>query len=178
MHAVLWCAVRVSTPWVRFFFWVYLLFLIWAAATVTNPADPDLWHRLAVGEFLWQTGHFPPGDAFSYLSDYKHVADHEWGAALVFYGLWQWGGGTAIVATKLVTLTVTLALVIWAGLRDRRPTVWMAPFYALVLLALLPSFQSTVRCMVFTHILFALWICWFQRERQGRPVPTLSLIHI
>jgi len=36
----------------------YLLFLVWAAATVTNPADPDLWHRLAVGEFLWRTGIF------------------------------------------------------------------------------------------------------------------------
>jgi hypothetical protein len=166
----------VSTPWVRFFFWVYLFFLVWAAATVTNPADPDLWHRLAVGEFLWQTGHFPPGDAFSYLSDYKQVADHEWGSALAFYTLWHWGGGIAIVATKLVTLTVTLALVVWAGMHDRRPTMLLGGFYALVLLALLPSFQSTLRCMVFTHILFALWVCWFQRERQGRPVPTFLYV--
>jgi len=162
----------VSTPWVRFFFWFFLFFLVWAAATVTNPADPDLWHRLAVGEFLWKTGHFPPGDAFSYLSDYKQVADHEWGSALIFYGLWQWGDGAAIVATKLVTLAVTLALVAWAGMSNRRPTAWMAAFYALVLLALLPSFQSTLRCMVFTHILFALWLYWFQRERHGRAVPT------
>jgi hypothetical protein len=168
--------VAVSTPWVRFFFWVYLFFWIWAAATATNPADPDLWHRLAVGEFLWQTGHFPPGDAFSYLSDYKQVVDHEWGSALVFYGLWQWGGGTAIVAAKLVTLAVTLALLVWAGMHDRRPTAPMAAFYALVLLALLPSFQSTVPCTVFTHIFFALWLYWFQRERQGRPVPTLVYI--
>jgi hypothetical protein len=160
----------------RFLFSGYLLFLVWAAATVTNPADPDLWHRLAVGEFLWRTGHFPLGDTFSYLSDYQHVADHEWGGALIFYGLWQWGGGTAIVVTKLVTLAVTLALVVWAGMRDRRPTAWIAAFYALVLLTLLPSFQSTLRCMVFTHILFALWICWFLRERQGRPVPTFLYV--
>jgi hypothetical protein len=164
-----------STSSIRFFFWIYLLFLVWAAATVTNPADPDLWHRLAVGEYLWQTGHFPLGDTFSYLFDYKQVADHEWGGALIFYGLWQWGGGAAIVAAKLVTLAVTLALVVWAGMRDRRPTASLAAFYALVLLALLPSFQSTVRCMVFTHIFFALWLFWFQCERHGRPVPTLSL---
>jgi hypothetical protein len=166
----------VSTPWVRFVFWVYLLFLVWAAATVTNPADPDLWHRLAVGEFLCQTGHFPSGDAFSYLFDYKQVADHEWGSALVFYGLWHGDGGTAIVATKIITLTVTLALVVWAGMRDRRPTILLAGFYALVLLALLPSFQSTVRCMVFTHIFFALWLYWFQRERHGHFVPTLLYV--
>jgi hypothetical protein len=161
-----------STPRLKFLFWVYLLFLVWVAATVTNPADPDLWHRLAVGEFLWQTGHFPLGDTFSYLFDYQNVADHEWGSALIFYGLWQWGGGAAIVATKLVTLAVTLALVVWAGIHNRRPTAWMVAFYFLVLLALLPSFQSTVRCMVFTHVFFALWLCWFQRERRGRPVPT------
>jgi len=156
----------------RFFFWGYLLFLVCVAATFTNPADPDLWHRLAVGEYLWQNGHFPPGDVFSYLYDYKDVADHEWGSALVFYGLWQWGGGAAIVATKLVTLTITLALVVGAGMGERRPTAWMTAFYALVLLALLPSFQSTVRCMVFTHIFFALWVFWFQSERHGRAVPT------
>jgi len=156
----------------RLLFCSYLLFLLWAAATVTNPADPDLWHRLAVGEYLWQKGHFPAGDVFSYLYDYQQVADHEWGSALIFYGLWQWGGSAAIVVTKLVTLTITLALVIWAGVRDRRPTAWMAAFYALVLMALLPSFQSTVRCMVFTHIFFALWVCWYQSERLGRRVPT------
>jgi hypothetical protein len=49
-------------------------------------------------------------------------------------------------------------------------------FYALVLLALLPSFQSTVRCMIFTHILFALWLYWFQRERHGFPVPTVLYV--
>jgi len=172
----LWCAVDVSTPWVRFIFGIYLLFQVWIAATVTNPADPDLWHRLAVGEFLWQTGHFPLGNTFSYLSDYQNVADHEWGSALVFYGLWQWGGGTAIVATKLVTLGVTLVLVVWAGIDNRRPTAWMTAFYFLVLLTLLPSFQSTLRCMAFTHIFFALWLCWFQRERQGRPVPTFLYV--
>jgi hypothetical protein len=75
-----------------------------------------------------------------------------------------------------VTLAVTLALVVWAGMHDRRPTVVMAAFYALVLLALLPSFQSTVACTVFTHIFLALWVYWFQRERHGRPVPTLAYV--
>jgi hypothetical protein len=162
----------VSSTLVKVLFWIYLLFLLVVSGTQTNPADPDLWHRLAVGEFLWQTHTFPLGDTFSYLPDYQTIADHEWGSALVFYGLWQWGGPTAIVVTKLVTLALTLGLVIWAGIGSRRPTVGMAAFYGLILLALLPSFQSTVRCMVFTHIFFALWICWYQRERRGRHVAT------
>ena len=89
--------------------WLYLVFLVWAEGTVTSPADPDLWHRLALGEALWKTGHFPGGDVFSYLADYKHVIDHEWGSAVVFYALYLWGGMNVFVATKLVTLGVTLA---------------------------------------------------------------------
>ena len=163
---------RVSTRLARVIFWIYLLFLVVAFGTVTNPADPDLWHRLAFGEFFLRTHSFPLGDTFSFLSDYQQVADHEWGSALIFYGLWIWGGASAIVITKLVTLAITLALVTWAGIGTRRPTTPMAGFYALILLTLLPSFQSTVRCMVFTHLIFALWVCWFQRERQQKRVPT------
>jgi len=140
---------------------------------VTNPADPDLWHRLALGEALFKTGHFPSGDAFSYLADYKEVADHEWGSAIVIYALYHWVGPSAMVGMKLITLTITLAFIVWAGLWQRRPSALTAAFYALVLLALLPSFQSTVRCMTFTHIFFALWLYWFQCERHGRPIPTL-----
>jgi len=166
----------VSTPWVRFFFWIYLLFLVWADATVTNPADPDLWHRLALGETLLKTGHFPTGDTFSYLADYQKIADHEWGSAIIIYALYHWAGTSTFVGMKLITLAITLALIVWAGLWRRRPSALIAAFYALVLLALLPSFQSTVRCMTFTHIFFALWLYWFQVERHGRSIPTLFYV--
>ncbi len=156
--------------WVYFLFWSYLLLLVWADATATNPADPDLWHRLALGERLCQTHQFPSGGTFSYLADYQQIADHEWGSALIFYQLYQWGGGAAMVGLKLATLAVTMFLLGCAGLQDRRPTVLLAAFYAVVLLALLPSFQSTVRCMTFTHVFFALWLYWFQCERHGRPI--------
>lgn len=161
-----------SATWIKILFWSYLLFLVWADATAYNPVDPDLWHRLALGEALWKTGHFPTGDAFSYLADYQNIADHEWGSALVFYALYQWGGPSAIVGIKLVTLAVTLAFIVWAGLQTRPPSILLAAFYALVLLALLPSFQSTVRCMTFTHVFFALWLFWFQRERRGHSIPS------
>ena len=160
-------ALPVSTPWLKFFFWVYLLFLVWAAATAVNPADPDLWHRLAVGEFLCRTGHFPTGDTFSYLASYQNIADHEWGSGVIFYALWSCGGGVAIVLAKIITLAATLTLVVWAGKANRRPTLLVTAFYAVILLALLPSFQSTLRCMAFTHVLYALWVYLWQHERRG-----------
>ena len=80
--------------------------------------------------------------------------------------------GLDLGALKIVTLAVTLALLAAAGLRGRAPTLLGAAFYALVLLALLPSFQSTVRCMVFTNLFFALWLYWFRAEEvTGRSVP-------
>jgi hypothetical protein len=161
----------------RVLFWLFLFFLVGADGTVHNGADPDLWHRLALGDYLWRTGHFPVGGTFSYLADYKNIADHEWGSAVIFDAIYRAAGGeasfgTAMVGLKLITLAITLALIVWAGLRGKRPSVPMAAFYALVLLALLPSFYSTLRCVVFTHMFFALWLYWFQCERTGTHIPT------
>jgi hypothetical protein len=68
----------------RILFWLYLFILVWADGTVHNGADPDLWHRLALGDYLWRTGHFPLGGTFSYLADYRVIPDHEWGSAVIF----------------------------------------------------------------------------------------------
>jgi hypothetical protein len=168
---------RMTSSWIRVLFWLYLLVLVWADGTTFNRTDPDLWHRLALGEYLDQHGHFPTGDTFSYLADYQNTADHEWGSAVLFYAIYAATGGgalfgSAMVGLKLITLALTLALVVWAGLRQRRPSVLAAAFYAIVLLALLPSFLSTLRCVVFTHLFLALWLYWFQCERHGTRIPT------
>jgi hypothetical protein len=165
----------------RILFWLYLFILVWADGTFSNSADPDLWHRLALGDYLARTGHFPLGGTFSYLADYKNIADHEWGSAVVFDAIYRATGGgaffgSALVGLKLITLAVTLALVVWAGLRGQRPSVPMAAFYALVLLALLPSFLSTLRCVAFTHVFFALWLYWFQCERTGTRIPAWAYV--
>ena len=145
--------------------------LVWCEGTFHNPADPDLWHRLAVGEYLWQNHHFPLGDTFSYLADYQNIADHEWGGGVIFYTLWCLGGGMSIVWFKLVTLGATVFILAAAGLRGRPPTRFDAVFFAVVVLALLPSFQSTVRCMVFTNLIFSLWLYWYRAEQAGRVTP-------
>jgi hypothetical protein len=161
----------VTTPWLKLYFWLYLVFLVFAAATVVNSADPDLWHLLAVGEYLCHTGHFPKGDTFSYLYSYQDIADHEWGSGVIFYALWSLGGGTALVLAKIATLAAALMLTVWAGKGNRRPTLLVMAFYAVIMLALLPSFQSTLACMALTHVLFALWVYWWQRERRGQAAP-------
>jgi len=153
--------------WGVILFWSYLLFLVVAFGTAMNHADPDLWQRFAVAEHLFKTGHFPAGDTFSYLGVPEVRPDHEYGSGIILYATYLLAGGTGIVLLKLVALGVTLALIVRAALGKRAPTMLDAFFYSLVLLALLPSFLSTLRSEASTHILFALWILWFQQERRG-----------
>jgi hypothetical protein len=165
----------------RIIFWLYLFILVWADGTAHNGADPDLWHRLTLGEYLCTTGHFPVGETFSYLSDYHAIPDHEWGSAVIFYEIWRATGGgdafgTAMVGLKLVGLALTITLIVWAGLRRQKPSVPLAAFAALVIFTQLPNFLSTLRCMVFTHIFFALWLYWYQCERSGRRISTLAYV--
>ena len=51
-------------PAARILFWLYLLILVGADATAFNPADPDLWHRLALGEYLVQHHALPVREHF------------------------------------------------------------------------------------------------------------------
>lgn len=169
------------SPYLKFsrwdiLFWLYLLLLVVIYGTASNIADADLWHRFALYDYLCQNGHFPAGSAFSYMADYQVVPDHEWGCAFIFAPLYFWGGGTALVLLKLVTLGGTLALTIRAGLGRHSPTILDLFFYSLVILALLSSFLSTLRCEAFTHLFFALWIFWFQLERRGGKISAFAYV--
>ncbi len=152
-------------------FWIYLTFLVIVYGTSINIADADLWHHFALLDYLLRTGHFPVGDTFSYDADYQLIPDHEWGSGLLFYPAYLLSPSTGLVVVKLIALGLTLALTVRAGLGQRSPTLLETFFYSLVLLALLPSFLSTIRSGAFTHLFLALWVLWFQRERAGAPIP-------
>jgi len=149
------------------FFWLYIALLVVVYGTAINKADTDLWHRFLVADYLFHTGHFAPGNTFAYLGTPSIKPDIEWGSAIVLYGTFLLSGGTGIVILKLVALGATVALTIRAGLGRQAPTMLHAFFYNLIILGLISSFLSTVRAEAATHVLFALWILWFQQERRG-----------
>jgi hypothetical protein len=143
-----------------------VLSALWGASY--NPIDPDLWHRLALGEILIREKSFPVQDPFGYRSVAGPSYDHEWGSAVLFYLLYDRGGVGALIALKLGVLALTLAYVAKTGGVGDRP--WSSGkflFYALILFALLPSFLPVIRCMVFTHLFFACWLCWLEAWRKG-----------
>ena len=171
-----WSGLGKPFHWGRIAFWSYLLLLVVLWGTSLNPADPDLWQRFALFDYICRVGHFPPGDIFSYDSYSQVVPDHEWGAAFIFYPVYFWGGGWCLVLLKLITLGATLVLTVRAALGDRSPTLLETFFFSLVLLALLSSMLSTMRAANFTHLFFALWVFWFQRERRGKKTPVWAYI--
>ena len=157
-------------------FWLYLLLLVVLFGTSQNPADPDLWWHFAFFDFLRHTGHFPSGDVFSYDAYPQVVPDHEWGDALIFYPVYFWAGPSCLVLLKLVIIGATLSFTVRAALGNRAPTMLDTFFFSLVLLAMLSSLLSTVRAAAFTHLFFALWVLWFQREREGHQTPALAYV--
>lgn len=155
--------------------WIYYgLMVLIAAAFVLhdNSADRDLWHRLALGRYFFATHSLPAHDVFSYLSEPTPLRDHEWGCGLLFYALYQTGSGWGLVLFKLVIFTMVL-LIIDRNARayDHRRGMLALSWMALVALALLPTFASTVRCLIFTNLFFALWLHWLSRLRAGYNVP-------
>ncbi len=164
------------SPWGDVAFWIYLLLLVVLFGTSLNPADPDLWWHFAFFDFISHTGHFPTGDVFSYDAYPQVVPDHEWGNALIFYPLYFWAGPSSLVLLKLAIIGATLAFTVRAALGIRAPTMLDAFFFSLVLLAMLPSLLSTVRAAAFTHLFFALWVLWFQRERRGHKTPVWAYV--
>jgi hypothetical protein len=157
--------------WGTVAFWCYLFVLVIAFGTSINKADPDLWQRFAVADYLEKMGHFPTGDTFGYLAYHEPRPDHEWGSAVILLAVYTVAGGVGIVLLKLVLLGVTVALTVRAGLGARAPAMLDAFFYSLVILALLASFLSTVRSEAWSHVFFALWVLWFQQERRGVKIP-------
>jgi len=46
--------------------------------------DGDLWARLAVGAYAWQTGSLMGHDVFAFTPTLPEWIDHEWGAGVIF----------------------------------------------------------------------------------------------
>lgn len=155
--------------------WLYkgLLLLIASAFVLqNNSADRDLWHRLALGQYFFQHLALPGRDVFSYLSEPVALYDHEWGCGVLFYALHQFVGDWSLVALKWMAFVATLLLLDASGrfyAKERR--MLSLAWISLVALALVPSFASTVRCLVFTNFFLALWFYWLAKLRAGYHFP-------
>ncbi|PAW86772.1 MAG: hypothetical protein B9S26_15235 [Opitutia bacterium Tous-C4FEB] len=160
--------------------WLYYgVLLLVASAFVLhdNSADRDLWHRLALGQYVFQNGALPSHDVFSYLSESTPLHDHEWGCGVLFYTLYHFLGDWSLVALKLAAYLAVIVLIdVTARFYYKAMDLLSLSWMLLVALALVPVYVSTVRCLVFTNLFLALWLYWLARLQAGYKMPAWPFV--
>jgi hypothetical protein len=115
-------------------------------------ADPDLFHRLAMGRLLSGGAPFPYSDPFSFTPKLPLWIDHEWLSGVVFFELQQFGGDGAILFLRAATFVATTLILIRILFLLVSPSPAVAAWFLVCLLHGAFGWGSAVRCQVFTYL--------------------------
>jgi hypothetical protein len=85
---------------------VFLTF--WGAAGRFD--DPDLWWHLRLGQTIWDTGHIPTSDQFSFTASGHEWVAHEWLSQVLLYLTYRAGGYPALVVWLCLVASVIVGL--------------------------------------------------------------------
>jgi hypothetical protein len=132
-----------------------------ATTWVTN----DLWGFLAFGRLFWETGRFPYQDVFAYTPTLNPWVYHEWLTGVLFYPLYQWGGGAGLQVLKYVLGLAALFLA-YLSARLQRPNASLTFIVFLAISPFITLGYSPVRAQVFTYFFFALTLYVLEGARQ------------
>jgi len=129
-------------------------------------ADPDLWGRISMGAVLFDAGHLPRTDDFSYTAAGASWVDHEWLSGVVFYALLRAGGEPALQLFKYAAAAWALGLVLGVHRSAYRVSpLWGSAALSLLAVAYLAAYLTTVRAQVFSVGFFLLWLGVLERVR-------------
>jgi hypothetical protein len=146
-------------PWL-----VLLLIAAGLAAVGADAISNDTWLGIAGGRELLQHG-FGTANTWTRFGSHDW-ADQQWGAHLVFYGVWRLAGSAGLVALNVVLLTAGLALCLRTGARRGGGAVWSALLLVLVGVASVGELVF-VRTQSFSVLCFGLLACLLGRD-DGR----------
>ena len=90
-------------------------FGVWAALETVSATD--LYWAMATGRYIVTHGEIPRTDVFSYTYAGAPWANQEWVTQILFYELFQHGGGTAVALFRIVVTVVLVLLAAWLGWR-------------------------------------------------------------
>jgi hypothetical protein len=162
----------------RFLQGLIILLGVFALAVVLcfhNITDGDLWAKLAIGSWLWDTGEILRHDVFAFTPTLPKYIDHEWGAGVVFFTLLKWFGPSSLVLLRIVLAVALLGLAFIAAKRNQ------CDENVLLLLALpagaclLTGYIPVVRSHAFTFFLFAAAVFCLEEWRRGAKWPAAIL---
>lgn len=144
-------------------FFVTLLIWCFALAYPINP-DYDLFARLIVGKSVIENGFILKHDFYSYAPTHLWL-DHEWGASAIIY--WVSTLSEFFNKSILTTLSAFKSLFVFGifaiaticvNIRNSKYSSFNILYFALAVFASNIVFASTVRCHMFSFLLFALFV--------------------
>lgn len=134
---------------------------------IKNDADPDLWHRMAVGKIFSQVGWVIYNDIFSYFPKTEIWIDHEWLSGVIFYYLGMVFGDYGLITLQVLVSFAILFLIYKTSQLISPENKYRIGYYLVALVGFHGGLSSTIRCQSFTYLFFALWIYVLERVRRG-----------
>ncbi len=155
---------EVGAPW---FAVICVTALLSAILLHHNPADLDLWARLAVGRLVEATGDVPRIDPFAFTPRKPEWIDHEWLSGVVFDRTARAFGGAGLTGLKLLLIAATFSLLVAA--RGDRPPGGRVRLGVLLPAAVLAAdaWSNTVRSHAFTLLFVAAFVWLVGRYERG-----------
>lgn len=148
-------------------FYLVLFVFMWAVSITKFSLDYDLWARLIVGKYFFQTGHVLKQDFLSYTP--THIwYDHEWGSGVIFYITQHFLGikGIIFLQTLLIFLTFFFVVQVIKLRGVKTSTAYNFLFYFFAIGAINYVFKAPIRCQLFSFLFFAVYLYLLERERK------------
>jgi len=125
----------------------------------------DVWWHLKTGKLVIEAGyHLPANDVFTFTAEDIPWHNHEWLAQIVFYKIFQWGGGEAadLIGLRLLIAFIALATAATFGcvlflVRQRCRCMPLAALIALLALDV-SRYNLYPRPPIFTYLLMAIFL--------------------
>src|SRR5262245_27580567 len=90
---------------------VGLISVVLILASVTFDAqDPDLWHHLAVGRYIWEHRSVPLVELWTWPTYRSPYVNYAWGFEALVWPFWNLGGVTGLFAWRWLMTLATFGL--------------------------------------------------------------------
>lgn len=151
-------------------FYTVLFLFTTVVSFQANHVDFDLFARLLQGQAFWSLGNILHHDIFSYTPTHTWF-DHEWGASVVFYWVFNKFGAIGLLWLKSIMIFGIFFFIIQAlkvrGTKFSGAYNFLFYFFAYHAAAK-AGFSNTIRCQLFTYLFFAVWFYLLERIRLKR----------
>lgn len=148
-------------------FYLTLFLFITVVSFQANSVDFDLFARLIQGKAFWQLGNILQHDILSYTPTHTWY-DHEWGASVVFYWVFERFGEIGFLWLKAIMLFAIFFFIIETikirGVKYSTAYNFLIYFFAYHVAAG-AGFSNTIRCQLFTYLFFVIWLYLLERVR-------------